>query len=36
MGVSKRILVAKETLTPQRAKLPVLIIDLDGTIGFFD
>lgn len=36
-GVSTRLLVAKETLNnPLRNKLPLIIINLDGTIGYFD
>ena len=35
-GVSTRLLVAKETFQPKRAKLPILVINLDGTLGFFD
>ena len=35
-GVSTRLLVAKETFQPKRAKLPIMILNLDGTLGFFD
>jgi hypothetical protein len=35
-GLSKRILVAKETLSKPRLSLPVLILDLDGVLGYFD
>jgi len=35
-GVSTRILVAKETFAPKRAKLPVLVFNLDGVFGYFD
>lgn len=35
-GVSTRLLVAKETFAPKRAKLPVLVLNLDGVMGYFD
>jgi hypothetical protein len=36
-GVSTRLMVARETLKSiQRQKLPLLILNLDGIIGFFD
>jgi hypothetical protein len=35
-GLSKRILVAKEALSKTRMTLPVLILDLDGVVGYFD
>jgi len=35
-GLSKRILVAKETLNKNRAMKPLLIVHLEGTIGFYD
>lgn len=35
-GISTRLLVAKETFAPKRAKLPVLILNIDGALGFFD
>jgi hypothetical protein len=35
-GISTRLLVAKETLTNRRVNLPILIINLDGIIGYFD
>lgn len=35
-GFSIRLFVAKETLKPSRMKLPVLLINLDGVIGYFD
>lgn len=33
-GISKRILVAKEVY--HRTHLPVIVINLDGVIGYFD
>lgn len=36
-GMSQRILVAKETLKNQdRQKLPIIILNLDGIVGYFD
>jgi|LauGreDrversion4_2_1035121.scaffolds.fasta_scaffold30939_2 hypothetical protein len=36
-GVSTRLMVARETLkSTQRQRLPLLILNLDGIIGFFD
>ena len=35
-GISNRLLVAKETFSPKRAKLPILVINIDGVIGYFD
>ena len=35
-GVSTRILVAKETFGPKRVKLPVLLLNLDGGLGYWD
>ena len=35
-GVSTRILVAKETFLPKRQKLPVLLLNLDGALGYWD
>jgi len=35
-GISTRLLVAKETFAPKRAKLPVLILNIDGALGYFD
>ena len=35
-GISTRLLVARETFTPKRAKLPILVINLDGVLGYFD
>jgi hypothetical protein len=36
-GVSIRLLVARETLRSQaRQKLPIIMIMIDGVIGFWD
>ena len=35
-GVSSRLLVAKETFAAKRAKLPIMVINIDGVIGYFD
>lgn len=35
-GISTRLLVGKETFQAKRAKLPILVINLDGVLGFFD
>jgi hypothetical protein len=35
-GISTRLLVARETFAAKRAKLPILIMNLDGVIGYFD
>ena len=35
-GISTRLLVGKETFMPKRAKLPILILNIDGALGFFD
>ena len=35
-GISTRLLVAKETFAQKRAKLPILVINLDGVLGYFD
>ena len=35
-GVSTRLLVARETFIAKRAKLPILVINLDGVLGYFD
>jgi hypothetical protein len=36
-GISTRLMVARETLkSTQRQRLPLLILNLDGIIGFFD
>lgn len=35
-GLSRRILVAKETLHKTRSTKPLLIVHLEGTIGFYD
>lgn len=36
-GGSIRLMVAKETLNSKaRQKLPIIVINLNGTIGFFD
>jgi hypothetical protein len=35
-GASTRLLVAKDTFLPKRLKLPVLVISLDGALGYFD
>jgi len=36
-GISTRLLVARETLkSSYRAKLPIIIVNLDGVTGYFD
>ena len=30
------MLVARETFSPKRAKLPILVLNLDGVLGYFD
>ena len=35
-GISNRLLVAKETFAPKRAKLPILVLNIDGVLGYFD
>ena len=35
-GISTRLLVARETFSPKRAKLPILVLNLDGVLGYFD
>lgn len=35
-GVSSRVLVAKETFSAKRAKLPILVVNLDGVLGYWD
>jgi len=36
-GGSIRLMVAKETLSSKpRQKLPIIIVNLNGTIGYFD
>ena len=35
-GISTRLLVGKETFSPKRAKLPILVVNLDGVLGYFD
>jgi hypothetical protein len=35
-GVSMRLLVSKETFMKKRSKLPILIINIDGALGYFD
>ena len=35
-GVSTRLLVAKETFGAKRVKLPVLLLNLDGGLGYWD
>lgn len=35
-GISNRLLVAKETFAAKRAKLPILVINIDGVMGYFD
>jgi hypothetical protein len=34
--MSRRILVGKETLTKNRCSKPMIIVHLEGTIGYFD
>ena len=35
-NISNRLFVAKETFTPKRLKLPILVLNLDGVLGYFD
>ena len=35
-GISNRLLVAKETFSAKRAKLPVMMLNIDGVLGHFD
>ena len=35
-GISTRLLVARETFAAKRAKLPILVMNLDGVLGYFD
>ena len=36
-GISTRLMVARETINnTSRQKLPILIVNLDGVIGYFD
>ena len=35
-GESRRLLVARETLKQTRNKLPIVIITVDGVIGYWD
>ena len=35
-NISNRLHVARETFNPKRLKLPILVINLDGVLGYFD
>ena len=35
-GISSRLLVAKETFQAKRAKLPIMMLNIDGVLGYFD
>lgn len=35
-GVSRRLFVASNTLTTKRERLPIIIISLDGVLGYYD
>ena len=35
-SISNRLFVAKETFNPKRLKLPVLVLNIDGVLGYFD
>lgn len=35
-GVSRRLFVARDTFSPKREKLPIVIVSLDGVFGYYD
>lgn len=35
-NISNRLLVARETFSQKRLKLPILVLNIDGVLGYFD
>ena len=35
-NISNRLFVAKETFSAKRIKLPIIVMNLDGVLGYFD